>query len=108
MAYPRQEMIMSNLVDLAQGFELRDASGRTFVFHPDPVVRELRSECQRLREQLAKVQAERDEYRQALDAIVEGAPVITRAELEDLEKNGIPGEQVLEEVERLLRERDNV
>jgi hypothetical protein len=100
-------MIMSNLVDLAQGFELRDASGHTFVFHPDPVVRELRAECQRLREQLAKIQAERDEYRQALDAIIGGAPVITRAELEDLEKNGIPGERVLEEVEQLLRERDN-
>jgi hypothetical protein len=99
---------MSEATELGPGFELRDPSGRTLgVFVPDSMIQELRAECERLRRQVAQLQAERDDYLQALRQVTGGIFPLTREELDELDRTSVPFEQVIEQVERELKDADH-
>jgi hypothetical protein len=100
---------MSEPTEFGPGFELRDPSGRTLgVFVPNSMIQDLRAECERLRQQVTQLQAERDKYLKFLKEITGGAPLITAEEVAELDKNGIPFEQVIEQIERDLKEGGHV
>lgn len=94
---------MSQLIDPTQGLELRSGSGAVLgSFISRQELQELIAECDRLRKQLATLQAERDTYLTALYALMRKEVTISPEELADLEKNGVPIEQTMEELERIV------
>lgn len=94
---------MSQLIDASQGLELRDPAGAVIgTFVPRNVLQELIAERDQMRKLVATVQAERDTYLHALYALTRKEVALTAEERADLEKNGIPAEQVMQEIERIV------
>lgn len=116
---------MANPFDLGQGFEVRDAAGHSLGFLVPQLVPDLttenqrlrhelkelqakldaaQSECEKLRQDLSEAVAERDDYLKwayALAPKEEG--MFTPEELEEIRKGeGVPMEQVLEEINRMF------
>lgn len=104
-----------------QRWELRDASGATVGYHV-PVselerqkqleaerlqlqrtAQELSEECAALRNELAEVRTEQDQYLEALYARTRTDFSFTEEELRDLEHSGVTSEQVLAEIDKVLR-----
>jgi hypothetical protein len=99
--------------------ELRDGGGNLVqVFVPQQDVEALRAERDDLRRQVeqlqaqlatarkvqADLQAERDEYGQALAAISEDRDLaFDRKQLEALRQHGVPFETIIQEVEQIVR-----
>jgi hypothetical protein len=95
---------MSQLIDASQGLELRDPAGAVIgTFVPRKVLQELIAERDHLRKVVATVQAERDAYLHALYALSRKEMPLTSEERIDLEKNSVPAEQVMQEIERICR-----
>jgi chromosome segregation ATPase len=110
-----------------QGVELPDDSGRSLGFvRSEEAVRELTAERDRLRQEVAEIQAklgalaaerdrlreelaaaqrERDEYLRWLYALTPKDSPITPEEFAEGLKNAVPGEQVFAELEQILKER---
>ena len=98
--------------DLVRGLELHDSSGAKLgVFLPEEQLQELLAERDALRAQLAlqqqelsrlrDIERERDTYLQFLHFMTRPNVLLTEQELTEL-KNGVPGEQVLAEMEQIL------
>jgi hypothetical protein len=96
------EGIMSNQNDVNHRVELRDEAGRNVGFDPIMVDQSLAAECDRLREELARVKKERDELSQALDALIAEHPFFAPERLAELEKNGLTFRQIMDEIEPLI------
>jgi uncharacterized coiled-coil DUF342 family protein len=118
---------MSDSIDLAEGLELRDASGSTLgVFLPQRILNELvserdslrlqvveaRQEVDRLRRVIAEngpaategLRAERDAYLKTLHALLRKEITFDAQELREMESNGITVEQILAEVGQIVSE----
>ena len=109
---------MSIPINLDQKLELRDASGSTVGFVlPEQFLRDLlaerdalRKEVAELQEQLtalrdraARVEAERDGYLESLHFLTRKDVVpFTEQELADLQKNGMPFDQIIPEIEQIV------
>jgi uncharacterized coiled-coil DUF342 family protein len=102
-----------------QRLELRDPKGATLgYFLSERELQEVQAEREKLRKQLADLQAqidtmgceknellnEVDNYRKIMEVWErDGIAPMTRREMADLEQNGIPGERVLAEIEKIVR-----
>ncbi len=64
---------------------------------------ELSEECAALRNELAEVRTEQDQYLEALYARTRTDFSFTEEELRDLEHSGVTSEQVLAEIDKVLR-----
>ncbi len=100
---------MSSL-NVSEGLFLHDAAGaRVGVVLPERELRELlaerdalRKEVADLRDRLSRVQAERDEYRQALDVISEDKSLLfDRKELDQARKAGVTLDVLLRDLDGL-------
>ncbi|HWG42112.1 MAG TPA: hypothetical protein VN688_04950 [Gemmataceae bacterium] len=95
---------MSQLIDPTQGLELRNATSGTVLgsFISRDELQELIAERDRLRHQLAALQVERDTYLTALYAFMRKEVTISEEELRDLQTNGIPLRETIDEIERIV------
>jgi hypothetical protein len=118
---------MSDQLSLSQQLELRDASGRTVgVYHAARVVEELTAERDRLQEEVSHLRGELLSLQRLLDGARRGAEEnaalaagrarrisqleellntylgFTAEEIADLEQNGVPLAQVIDEIERTV------
>ena len=116
---------MSELSNLVQGVELQDAAGRSLgLFRPQQVVQELAAERDRLRQELAALEAkfaaitgerdrlqkelsgvsrERDQYLHSLQLLMRQDFTFTPEEIAALDREGIPLAQAIEEIERSVQ-----
>ncbi len=91
-----------------QILELRDASGQIVgFFTPEKAWKDLLAERDQLREELEKVKEERDNFRISVEALMQKKITFTAEELEDLQKNGLSFEQVMEEIQPILEGKRN-
>jgi hypothetical protein len=67
---------------------------------------ELRAENERLRKQLAETRAQRAEYLQYLSEFLPPVELPTEAEMAEQMKNLIPAEQVLRELDEIMKNGD--
>jgi chromosome segregation ATPase len=116
---------MSELSNLVQAVELLDARGRSLgLFRSEEVVKELvverdrlrqelaqlqaklsatAGECDRLREELVGTRRERDEYLHSLHFLTRQQFAFTPEEIATLDREGLPLGQVVDEIERRVK-----
>ena len=87
-----------------QRWELRDEAGtRVGTFVPDGEMARMEARMKELETSLARAQADGEIYRKGLEAQLKAQVTpVTQEELDDLQQNGVSGEQFMAEVERLF------
>jgi uncharacterized protein (DUF3084 family) len=108
---------MSESINFEQRLELRNASGTTLgYFVPNDTIHSLLTERDSLHQELTRLQkelaalrkekeeveTERNAYQQSLQALLKEDFTFTEEEILDLQQNGIPFEQVIAEVEKIV------
>ncbi|MFO0929034.1 MAG: hypothetical protein U0736_18765 [Gemmataceae bacterium] len=112
----REEFIMSTTVDLTQGAELHVGGATVGVFLPEVKVRELhaerdalRQQVEALRQELAAVERERDQFRSSLLATLWKEMAMDEeqcaAQVAEVKRDGIDFAEAVRQVEEIIARR---
>jgi hypothetical protein len=95
---------MSLPLKLDQEFELRDSTGKIVAYlAPASIMQHLKNEIERLREELENVKAQRDRYQAGMIGLMKEFVTFTPEEIADMDKNGLSFEQLMEQLEPILK-----